>query len=514
MKNFALLFICISFIANAQSSKPNSLFNDDCSNVLNVYNQDLPYNFTETNGYQATNNDGFIGACSNIMNDGEWFRVYGTGGLVTISITNVTPTYDPQIAVFSGSCSNLVCVATEDVGTNGGNETISFLTVKFEPYYVNIGHYSDILDLPEGNFTINVAQAFGNDDCTSAYDIPESSLLSLIYNYNETLGNQATNNAGFITACGQGTNDGEWFKFTGTGKSILIDLQEVGANYDPRISVYSGNCNNLTCVATVDEGISGQNEKLLVPTTIGIVYYINIGYYSPNNDFSEGNFRMYIRLRLPNDECTTPKLITSLPFDYTENDYYLVTASTTGNCAGSNRVDHWFQFTGDGTNKKISLTDLSPNYNAQFVVYTGFCDNLTCNYIGDFGGEGTPEYADIPTISGRNYLISVCQANSIIPIVNYGVFRLQVENTALANQDFEKNAIKISLTPNPSNGQFKIETQEKIETLNAFDLLGKEIKLTSLNNNFYQIDNQVSGIYFIKVALANGFQATQKLVIQ
>ena len=514
MKNYTilafLLFCCNNFAQkNTPLVSPNSLINDNCSNVINVYNQDLPYTFSETNGAQATNNAGFIATCGNIMNDGEWFRVYGTGGLITISITNVTPTYDPQIAVFSGSCANLVCVGTEEVGNNGGNETISFLTIRTEPYYVNIGHYSDILDLPEGNFTINVVQAFGNDDCSSAYNIPESSLLSLSYNYREQVGNQATNNAGFITACGQGTNDGEWFKFTGTGKSVLIDLQQVEANYDPRVSVYSGNCSNLTCVATVDEGISGQEEKLLVPTTIGTVYYINIGYYSPNNDFSEGNFRMYIYLRLPNDECTTPKLITSLPFDYTENEFNLATTSNASPCAGNNSLDHWFQFTGDGNNKNISLTNLPTNYNAQLIVHTGTCDNLTCYYLSDFGLEGVSENANIATVSGQIYLISVSQSNATIG-VSSDVFRLQVSNVPLSNNNFEKNAIKISFVPNPSKGEFKIETQQEIKSATAFDLLGKEIKLTNNGENLFQLTNQVPGIYFIKFAFANGTQTTQK----
>lgn len=516
MKNFTLLimvtFCNINFAQEIKSSvAPITLFNDSCSNVLIVYVQDLPYTFTETNGAQATNNAGFIGACGNAMNDGEWFRVYGTGGKLTINLTNISPTYDPQIAVFSGSCSNLVCVATEDAGNNGGNETISFLTTRFEPYYVNIGHYSDIVDLPEGNFTINIVQAFGNDDCASAYNI-DGGFVNYSFNYTETLGNQATNNAGFVTACGQGTNDGEWFKFTGTGKSMFIELQNVAANYDPRLSVYSGSCANFTCIENADTGISGQNERLLIPTTIGVVYYINIGYYSPNNDFLEGNFNLFINSRLPNDECTTPKLITTLPFDYTENESFLVRQSNIVSCNGTNKFDHWFKITGDGNFKNISLTEIDQDFNVELLVYTGTCDNLTCYYLADNGSIGVSEFLTIPTILGQEYLISV--SNSILTNFSQGNFRIQVENVPLSNKDFEKDAIKIIFVPNPSKGEFKIETQQEIKFVTAFDLLGKEIKLTNNGDNLFSINNQVSGIYFIKVAFANGTQTTQKLIIQ
>jgi Secretion system C-terminal sorting domain len=521
MKNFTLLIMVTFCNFNfAQEIKslvaPNTLFNDSCSNVLIVYVQDLPYTFTETNGDQATNNAGFIGACGNAMNDGEWFRVYGTGGKITINLTNITPTYDPQIAVFSGSCSNLVCLATEDAGNNGGNETISFLTTRFEPYYVNIGHYSDFVDLPEGNFTINIVQAFGNDDCISAYNV-DGGFSDYSFNYSETLGNQATNNAGFVTACGQGTNDGEWFKFTGTGKSMFIELQNVGANYDPRLSVYSGSCSNLTCVDTIDQGISGQNENLLIPTTFGVVYYINIGYYSPNNDFLEGNFKLFIDTRLPNDECTTPKLITSLPFDYTETEYFLVTPSlTTTPCDGNNKYDHWFQYTGDGSAKNVSLTVLTSGFYPRVVIYTGTCDNLTCYYVSDNGFSQDPMIFATPASTiGQNYLMRIFDSNSLNGIGAFpGSFRIQVDNIPLSNQDFEKNAIKISFVPNPSNGEFKIETQQEIKSATAFDLLGKEIKLTNNGENYFQLTNQVPGIYFIKVAFANGAQTTQKLIIQ
>ena len=96
---------------------------------------------------------------------------------------------------------------------------------------------------------------------------------------------------------------------------------------------------------------------------------------------------------------------------------------------------------------------------------------------------------------------------------NGGIFLADAASNFLANDSFEINSIKISFAPNPSNGSFNILTSQKIETATAFDLLGKEINLTNNgNNSFFIVAN--SGIYFIKVAFANGSQTTQKLIIQ
>lgn len=48
---------------------------------------------------------------------------------------------------------------------------------------------------------------------------------------------------------------GVWYTITGTGGTITLDLCNIpGTTYDTRINVYSGDCNNLTCVAGNDDG--------------------------------------------------------------------------------------------------------------------------------------------------------------------------------------------------------------------------------------------------------------------
>ncbi len=134
------------------------LANDDCIAATQITN--FPYTFIETNGELATNNGGSSSICADGLNDGEWFSFTGNGGNVTVALTSVWPTYDPQLAVYSGNCNALSCVVTTDIGYSGGSETTTFATAIGTNYFVNIGQYSSTVDNPENNFSLSVTTNF------------------------------------------------------------------------------------------------------------------------------------------------------------------------------------------------------------------------------------------------------------------------------------------------------------------------------------------------------------------
>ncbi|MET3538236.1 T9SS type A sorting domain-containing protein [Chryseobacterium limigenitum] len=129
--------------------------NDDCSGALQATT--FPYNYTQSDGGGATNNGGFITACSNSMNDGTWFSFTGNGNAYVITVTMPAASdFDPEIGVYTGTCGSLVCVDRVDDNGQGGTETISIPTVAGTTYLVNVGNYSGFTDDPEGTFTINI----------------------------------------------------------------------------------------------------------------------------------------------------------------------------------------------------------------------------------------------------------------------------------------------------------------------------------------------------------------------
>lgn len=262
--------------------------NDECVNATNIAS--FPFEKQEIYGNLATNNNGFINSCTNGMNDGEWYQFNGTGRNVSIELSNVQNDYDPEIAVYTGLCSALTCEARMDIGNNGEGEKLTvFNTVAGTTYYVNIGNYSNISDVIEGNFKIKFKELILNDDCLDAINVP-----SLPFTYLENSGSLTSNNNGFRTECAVGMNDGEWFKIFGNGGEIRIDLTQVATNYDVEVGVYSGTCINLTCVTNRDNNGLNGGESLLFDSVVGQTYYINIGQFLDNIDEPEGNFKMDI----------------------------------------------------------------------------------------------------------------------------------------------------------------------------------------------------------------------------
>lgn len=141
---------------NTFVSNPPPPVNDACSTALVVNN--FPYSYRQIDAAGTTNNAGVISVCNTGMNDGVWYKFVGDGNQHTVSVTDVTPRFDPKLQVYSGDCSSLVCIVSRDTGMGGQNESVTFATVAGTEYYVNVGHYSGFQDFPEAPFTINITR--------------------------------------------------------------------------------------------------------------------------------------------------------------------------------------------------------------------------------------------------------------------------------------------------------------------------------------------------------------------
>lgn len=151
--NHQIFNICVATI-------PPPPANDACSGALQA--NVLPYSYTQSDAAGATNNSGFVTACStNGMNDGTWFSFTGNGGVIDIVVSMPSGSnFDPQIGVFTGTCGALSCVNTVDAGEDGELESLSVQTVAGTTYYVNVGHYSNSDDELEDTFTIAISTDF------------------------------------------------------------------------------------------------------------------------------------------------------------------------------------------------------------------------------------------------------------------------------------------------------------------------------------------------------------------
>ncbi|MDR6920541.1 T9SS type A sorting domain-containing protein [Chryseobacterium sp. 2987] len=283
-EGFNTFDICIGTLPDAPPA------NDECSGAVALtVNSDMSCS-NKISGHTAEATDSGIDPCDGEADDDVWYKFTAVGTSHIVSISNVAAVSGYGGAffeVFSGACdtlTNIVCSDYEDY------QVLSGLTPG-ETYYIRVFSMYDgaiTFDLCVG--TLPPAPA--NDACSGAL-----SATVFPYSYTQADAAGATNNDGFIESCtDEGMNDGTWFTFTGTGSTFDISVtMPSGSSFDPKIGVYSGSCDNLTCVGTADDGLSGGAEAISVQTTAGTVYYVNVGNYSAYSDNMEGEFTIAIK---------------------------------------------------------------------------------------------------------------------------------------------------------------------------------------------------------------------------
>lgn len=84
-----------------------------------------------------------------------------------------------------------------------------------------------------------------------------------------------------------------------------------------------------------------------------------------------------------------------------------------------------------------------------------------------------------------------------------------VKNTSLSTNQIDKS--KASVYPNPVQNQLNVESQEIINNIEIFDLLGKQILVSEEKS--IDVSGLQSGIYLLKITTNNGI-LTQKIIKQ
>ncbi|MEA3495459.1 MAG: T9SS type A sorting domain-containing protein [Bacteroidota bacterium] len=74
---------------------------------------------------------------------------------------------------------------------------------------------------------------------------------------------------------------------------------------------------------------------------------------------------------------------------------------------------------------------------------------------------------------------------------------------------------KITLYPNPSNGKVYIKSETRIKSINLYNVSGKSVfKIQDLSAKNYELNKQVKGIYFLRIAFMDGNEVVEKLVFE
>ncbi len=157
-------------------------------------------------------------------------------------------------------------------------------------------------------------------------------------------------------------------------------------------------------------------------------------------------------------------------------------------------------------------------YNLNYKPLLNFCESKKISWLAwSWDHDGCPNRQ----ISSTGLLSNLTvYGNDIINNSKYGLsthpaaksqFLVNNGNCSTAADVHELQHTKFTLTPNPSNGVFKINTAEKNYKLICCDIFGHELALKTISENTYCVE-ATSGIYFITL-LQNNFKQTIKLIV-
>jgi hypothetical protein len=120
--------------------------NDLCDDAIPMNCGDIVYGQNSNGGTSAGDPIAVCGGMTSAGINGIWYRTTGTGDYFRVSTCNGT-TFNTKVAVYSGSCGTLTCVASNDdfAGCGSGLQSqVSWQSVSGTDYFILVGGLSGV----------------------------------------------------------------------------------------------------------------------------------------------------------------------------------------------------------------------------------------------------------------------------------------------------------------------------------------------------------------------------------
>ena len=234
--------------------------NDMCTNAI-----ELTTGTTVSGSTTDATFDG-VGTCgSSNTAPGVWYSFVPTEQVLASVSTCGFFDYDTKISVFSGTCGSLSCVDGND-DYCGLLSRVDFIADAGVRYFVLVHGFSS----SKGNFELTLSTlpariVLGSDECQSAVALSAGSVYG------------TTNGATFddVGHCGtRNTSPGVWYSYEPTESVEVVTLSTCDfASYNTKISVFTGSCSELTCIAGNDNAC-GSRSRVTFVADAGVKYFI------------------------------------------------------------------------------------------------------------------------------------------------------------------------------------------------------------------------------------------------
>ncbi|WP_178988903.1 T9SS type A sorting domain-containing protein [Winogradskyella schleiferi] len=208
-----------------------------------------------------------------------WYAFTGTVAGEEVTIETCDSDFDTNITVYSGPCDDASQLVFND-DFCGLQSSVTFTSDGSSTYLVRVEGFSGAT----GNIDMNVT-------CVDPIAVPDNDLCSNaeVLSCGDTVSGTTTG-ATFddVGTCNiSNTANGVWYTFTGIEGTTTISTCDM-ANFDTKISVFTGVCDDLTCIDGNDDGTncSDFSSELAIPTTAGVEYFVLVhAFGSGSGDF-------------------------------------------------------------------------------------------------------------------------------------------------------------------------------------------------------------------------------------
>lgn len=287
--------------------------------------------------------------------------------------------------------------------------------------------------------------------------------------------------AGLTCGAANITAPGLWYTFTGTGETVTLSTCNT-ASFDTKISVYSGSCSDLACVAGGDDatGCADNSSEVVFPTTDGTSYLVLVHGYGAD----AGTFTLSMSCEpacspvAANDECVNAITIEPAGLGLCDpiqgtNVCAFATGVANPPCDPfAPIVDVWYVFdTGDMSTHTIFIGALAAG-DMSAAVYTD-CGSLT--------------YLDCETGIDGPWQLNNLEPNTLHYLrvwngggADAGTFAVCIETDLTTDVPDARLHDGVRLWPNPANDRLQIDGAAA-DRMAVIDLQGRVVLTTATN---------------------------------
>jgi hypothetical protein len=175
---------------------------------------------------------------------------------------------------------------------------------------------------------------------------------------------------------------GIWFQLEGDGNVYKASTCDPSTDFDTQISIFSGSCSKLECVAANDQGSDdscGSQSQVEFSTNPEVIYYL----FVHGKREAEGQVVLNVeQVSQDNDLCDKAGTVAPSGGDEIIGNTWFAATSGTGDnftCSESTVPGLWYAIQGEDKAITISTCSESTKYNADISVATGSsCSDLIC----------------------------------------------------------------------------------------------------------------------------------------